>query len=148
MFEQAEKPIQILLVEDNSTDVFLIEEALASTKTANHLHTVGNGVEALSFLRKEGIYNAVPQPNIILLDLNLPIKRGFEVLAEIKADSYLRHIPVIILSTSSQELDINKAYSLNANCYIVKPVSFYRFREVLKAFENFWFTVVTFPKVI
>jgi two-component system, chemotaxis family, response regulator Rcp1 len=145
MIDQAERSMEILLVEDNSTDVFLTEEALASTDIVNHLHVVGNGVEALKFLRKEGEYAQAPQPNIILLDLNLPIKRGCEVLAEIKADGALRHIPVIVLSTSNQELDIVRAYNLNANCYIVKPVSFHQFRVVLKAIESFWFTVVTLP---
>jgi len=145
MINQLEKSMEILLVEDNSTDVFLTEEALASAKIANRLHIVGNGVEALSFLRKQGAYTNVPRPNIILLDLNLPIKHGSEVLAEIKTDADLRYIPVIVLSTSSQEFDVFKAYNLSANCYIVKPVNFYKFREVLKAIQGFWFTVVTLP---
>ncbi len=145
MINQLEKSMEILLVEDNSTDVFLTEEALASAKIANRLHIVDNGVKALSFLRKQGAYTNVPRPNIILLDLNLPIKHGSEVLAEIKADADLRYIPVIVLSTSSQELDVFKAYNLSANCYIVKPVNFYKFREVLKAIQSFWFTVVTLP---
>jgi CheY-like chemotaxis protein len=145
MIDQAVKSIEILLVEDNSTDVFLTEEALASAKVENHLHVVGNGIEALSFLRKQGEYANVLQPDMILLDLNLPIKRGCEVLAEIKTDDNLKHIPVIVLSTSNNELDIVRAYNLNANCYVVKPVSFYKFREVLKAIESFWFKVATLP---
>lgn len=145
MTDQTEKTIEILLVEDNSTDVLLTEEALASTKIVNHLHVVGNGIEALLFLRKQDEYADAPRPNMILLDLNLPIKRGCEVLAEIKADDNLRHIPVIVLSTSNQELDIIRAYNLNANCYVVKPVSFHQFRQVLQAIESFWFTVATLP---
>ena len=145
MISQTEKLIEILLVEDNSTDVLLTEEALATTKLAHHLHVVGNGVDALLFLRKQGEYTHAPLPNMILLDLNLPIKRGCEVLAEIKSDANLQHIPVIVLSNSNQELDIVKAYNLNANCYIVKPVSFHQFRDVLRAIEHFWFTVATLP---
>ncbi len=145
MISQMEKSIEVLLVEDNSTDVLLTEEALASTAIVNHLHVVGDGIEALLFLRKQGKYTGVPLPNMILLDLNLPIKRGCEVLAEIKNDEHLRHIPVIVLSTSYQESDVARAYNLNANCYIVKPVSFHKFRNVLHAIENFWFTVVTLP---
>src|SRR5580698_7134114 len=103
MTDKTEKTIEILLIEDNSTDVLLTEEALARTKFINHLHVVGNGLEALLFLRKQGKYANVPQPNMILLDLNLPIKRGCEVLAEIKADENLRHIPVIVLSNSNQQ---------------------------------------------
>ncbi len=145
MIDQAEKTIEILLVEDNPTDVFLTEEALAGTQNVNRLHVVGNGLEALLFLRKQGKYADAPMPSLILLDLNLPIKRGCEVLAEIKTDEALQHIPVIVLSTSNQELDIIRAYNLNANCYVVKPVSFHKFRNVLQAIENFWFTVATLP---
>jgi CheY-like chemotaxis protein len=131
MIDQKTKTIEILLVEDNPTDVFLTEEALIKTKIVNHLQVVGNGVEALLFLRKQGEYTSARLPTLILLDLNLPIKRGCEVLAEIKSDENLKHIPVIVLSTSSQDLDICRAYSLSANCYVVKPLSFHKFRDVL-----------------
>ncbi len=143
--DHQERPIEILLVEDSPTDVLLTQEALAGAKIANHLHSVGDGLEALLFLRRHGKYADMPRPNLILLDLNLPIKDGTEVLAEVKADSDLRHIPVIVLSTSNQEKDIIKAYDLNANCYIVKPVNFRRFRDVLQAIDSFWFTVAALP---
>jgi len=143
--DQTEKAMDILLVEDNSTDVLLTEEALAGTNILNRLHVVGDGLEALSFLRKQGKYANSPLPKIILLDLNLPVKHGCEVLAEIKIDEDLRHIPVIILSNSNQELDIIRAYNLNANCYVVKPISFHKFRDLLQAIETFWFTNATLP---
>jgi len=145
MSDQKVQTIEILLIEDNPTDIFLTEEALAKTKIVNHLQVVGNGIEALLFLRKQGEYANAKLPTLILLDLNLPIKRGCEILAEIKGDENLKHIPVIVLSTSSQELDISRAYGLNANCYVVKPLSFHKFRDVLQAIETFWCTVATLP---
>jgi two-component system, chemotaxis family, response regulator Rcp1 len=137
--------IQVLLVEDNPGDVRLTKEALKEGKLLNQLTVVGDGVEALSFLRKEGIYAEAPQPELILLDLNLPKKDGREVLAEIKADPHLRRIPVVVLTTSSSEEDILKIYDLHANCYITKPVDLEQFMGVVKSIEDFWVSVVKLP---
>jgi two-component system, chemotaxis family, response regulator Rcp1 len=137
--------IQVLLVEDNPGDVRLTKEALKEGKLLNQLTVVGDGVEALSFLRKEGIYADAVQPELILLDLNLPKKDGREVLAEIKADPNLRRIPVVVLTTSSSEEDILKIYDLHANCYITKPVDLEQFMGVVKSIEDFWVSVVKLP---
>jgi chemotaxis family two-component system response regulator Rcp1 len=137
--------IQVLLVEDNPGDVRLTKEALKEGKLLNQLTVVGDGVEALSFLRKQGIYADALQPELILLDLNLPKKDGREVLAEIKADPHLRRIPVVVLTTSSSEEDILKIYDLHANCYITKPVDLEQFMGVVKSIEDFWVSVVKLP---
>jgi two-component system, chemotaxis family, response regulator Rcp1 len=137
--------IQVLLVEDNPGDVRLTKEALKEGKLLNQLTVVGDGVEALSFLRKEGIYADALQPELILLDLNLPKKDGREVLAEIKAAPNLRRIPVVVLTTSSSEEDILKIYDLHANCYITKPVDLEQFMGVVKSIEDFWVSVVKLP---
>jgi chemotaxis family two-component system response regulator Rcp1 len=139
------RPVEILLVEDSPTDVLLAKEALEGSKIVNQLHTVPDGVEAMAFLRAEGKYAVAPRPSLILLDLNLPKKDGREVLAEIKTDEKLKRIPVAVLTTSKSEVDILKAYGLHANCYIVKPVNFEKFAEVVRYIENFWFAVVTLP---
>jgi two-component system, chemotaxis family, response regulator Rcp1 len=137
------QPVEILLVEDSPTDVLLAKEALEYSKIANNLHTVPDGVEAMAFLRREGKYRDSPRPGLILLDLNLPRKDGREVLAEIKSEEKLKRIPVVVLTTSKSEVDVLKAYGLHANCYIVKPVDFEKFSEVVRSIENFWFSVVT-----
>jgi len=138
-------PIEILMVEDSPSDALLAREALTQAKVWNRLHVVEDGVEALAFLRCEGLYAHAPRPHLILLDINLPRKDGREVLAEIKADVDLRTIPVVVLTTSKAENDILKAYGLHANCYIVKPVDFQQFIEVVQSIEHFWFTVVALP---
>ena len=140
-----EGSIQVLLVEDNPGDVRLTKEALKEGKLLNQLTVVGDGVEALSFLRKEGKYADALPPELILLDLNLPKKDGREVLAEIKADPKLRRIPVVVLTTSSAEEDILKIYDLHANCYITKPVDLEQFMGVVKSIEDFWVSVVKLP---
>ncbi len=139
------KPINILLVEDNEPDVVLTQEAFKDAKIANSLYVVEDGVEALSFLRKQGKYADVPRPDLILLDLNLPKKDGRAVLEEIKADPLLTSIPVVILTTSSDERDVIRAYTSHANCYIVKPVDFLQFMKIVKTIEGFWLTVVRLP---
>ncbi|MDN3511051.1 MAG: response regulator [Candidatus Jettenia sp. CY-1] len=139
-------PIEILLVEDSPGDVRLTQEALKESKLKNNLHVVGDGAEAMAFLRKKGKYAAVPRPDLILLDLNLPKKDGREVLTEIKTDNNLLHIPVVILTVSRSEEDILRSYGLHANCYIVKPIDFNQFISVVKAIENFWFTIVKLPQ--
>lgn len=145
MTRRGAQPIEILLVEDSPTDVLLAQEALGAAKIANSLHTVTDGVAAMAFLRREGAYHSAPRPALILLDLNLPKKDGREVLAEIKTDEQLKRIPVVVLTTSKSEADILKAYGLHANCYIVKPVDFEKFAQVVLNIENFWFSVVTLP---
>ena len=139
------KPVEILLVEDNPGDVRLTIEALKDGKVHNNLSVVNDGVEALAFLRHEGKYADAPRPDLVLLDLNLPRKDGRQVLEEIKADSKLRRIPVVVLTTSQAEEDILKAYNLNANCYITKPVDLDQFMKVVKMIEDFWLTVVKLP---
>ena len=139
------RPAEILLVEDSPTDILLAKEALRFSKVYNNLHTVMDGVEAMEFLRKEGQYANVPSPDIILLDLNMPRMDGREVLKEIKSDEHLKFIPVVVLTTSEDEIDVLKAYGLHANCYIVKPVDFMKFVDVLKTIEVFWFVVVKLP---
>ncbi len=144
-FAEVCRPIEILMVEDNSNDVELTIEALKDAKIHNHLHVAEDGVEALTFLRREGPNGDVPRPDLILLDLNLPKKDGREVLAEIKADESLQLIPTVILTTSEAEEDVLQVYRLHANCYITKPVDFDQFIKVVKSIEDFWFTVVKLP---
>jgi CheY-like chemotaxis protein len=148
MFENLKnyaQPIEILLVEDNPGDVRLTKEAIKEGKVSNNLYVVGDGIEALEFLRKKGIFEKVPRPDLVLLDLNLPRKNGREVLAEIKSDDALKSIPVIILSTSEAEKDIINSYELNANCYVTKPVDLDDFMNVVKSIEEFWFSIVKLP---
>jgi chemotaxis family two-component system response regulator Rcp1 len=139
------KPIEILLVEDNPGDVRLTKEALKDGKVLNSLNVAKDGVEAMAFLRREGKYTDAVRPDLILLDLNLPKKDGREVLTEIKNDLNLKRIPVVILTVSKAEEDIIRTYELHANCYIAKPVDLDRFIEVVKAIEDFWFTIVKLP---
>ena len=133
-----EKP-RILLVEDNPGDIRLTQEALKESQMDIHLDVVTNGEQAVDFLCKRGNFAEAIRPHLILLDLNLPKKNGIEVLKEIKADESLKKIPVIVLTTSDADHDINKAYSLHANCYILKPVDFDDFAKVIRLVESFWF---------
>jgi CheY-like chemotaxis protein len=139
------KPIEILLVEDNPGDVRLTQEALREGKIGNSLHVVEDGESAMAFVRREGEFADMPRPDLILLDLNLPRMDGREVLAQIKADPDLKRIPVVVLTTSRAEEDVLKAYELNANCYITKPVDFEQFIKVVSAVEEFWLTIVRLP---
>ena len=138
-------PIDILLVEDNPGDERLTREALKEGKVYSNLHWVKDGVEAMSFLRREGRYKDVPRPDIILLDLNLPKKDGREVLQDIKSDEELKRIPVVVLTTSKAEEDVLRTYNLHANCYVTKPVDLEKFIVVVKSIDAFWLTVVTLP---
>ena len=139
------EPIEILMVEDSPGDVRLTHELLKETKVLNHLHVVGDGAEAMAFLKHQGKYANVPRPDLILLDLNLPIKDGRELLGEIKADGELLNIPVVILTISEAEEDILKTYNLHANCYIAKPINLKQFAKVVKSIEDFWFSIVKLP---
>ena len=138
-------PVEILLVEDNPGDVRLTREALKEGKVYNNLHWAKDGVEALEFLKRQGRHADAPRPDIILLDLNLPKKDGREVLAVIKTDDELKHIPVVVLTTSKAEEDVLKSYALHANCYVTKPVDLEKFIVVVKSIDVFWLTVVTLP---
>ncbi len=141
-----ENSATILLVEDNPDDVILTREALKEGKINNAFYEVGDGVEAMAFLRKQGKYKDSPRPDIIFLDLNLPKKDGREVLAEIKGDSSLCSIPVVVLTTSDAEEDVLKSYKLHANCYVTKPVNLERFFSVIKQLDEFWFDIIRLPK--
>lgn len=139
-------PIQILLVEDSPGDVALTTEALRDARIANDLHVVTDGEAAMAFLRREGEYADVPRPDLVLLDLNLPRKDGREVLSEVKWDHELRRIPIVVLTTSTAEVDILESYDLHANCYISKPVDFGNFLDVVRSIEGFWLSIVRLPK--
>ncbi|MCF8034121.1 MAG: response regulator [Desulfarculaceae bacterium] len=142
---EAAQPIKILLVEDNPGDARLAQEALKEAKVANELYWVDNGVKAVQFLRCQGEYPDAPRPDVVLLDLNLPLMDGREVLAEIKADEVLKSIPVVVLTVSEAEEDILKSYDLHANCYITKPLDLDRFMDVVKQIEEFWLSIVKLP---
>lgn len=137
--------ITVLLVEDNPGDVRLTLEAFKDAKLHLQIHVVNDGVEALDFLYRRGKYPDSPRPDLILLDLNLPRKNGRDVLAEIKGSPTLRTVPVVILTTSSSDMDIESSYLLHANCYISKPVDLQGFLTVVNRIENFWFAVVKLP---
>jgi CheY-like chemotaxis protein len=143
--ETIERPIEILLVEDNPGDVRLTQEAFKEGKVSNQLRVVGDGIQAMEFLRREGVYADAPRPDIILLDLNLPKKDGREVLAEIRADAKLKRLPVVVLTTSEADWDILKVYDLNANCYITKPVDLDEFIKIVASIQDFWLTIVKLP---
>lgn len=137
--------MHILLVEDNPGDIRLTQEALKDGPFRHELFVVKDGVEALNFVRKTGMYADVPTPDLILLDLNLPRKDGREVLAEIKSEDNLKLIPVVILTTSDADQDILKSYALHANCFITKPVDLDQFIHIIRQLELFWFTIVQLP---
>jgi two-component system, chemotaxis family, response regulator Rcp1 len=137
-----ERPMQILLIEDNPADVELTELAIHENKILAKLNVASNGEEALSYLMRMGPYGAALRPDLIMLDLNLPGLDGREVLRTVKSDPELKQIPIIILTSSESDVDVLKAYSLGANCYISKPVQYDAFSLVLRKIENFWFQVV------
>jgi two-component system, chemotaxis family, response regulator Rcp1 len=138
--------LQILLIEDSPGDARLTQEALRDSNFALHLHVAIDGVEAMAFLRREGVHAHAPRPDLILLDLNLPKMDGREVLTLIKADGRLKTIPTIILTTSEAEVDIAMSYQLQANCYLSKPVQLHAFEELVKSVSDFWFTKVKLPR--
>ena len=138
-------PVEILLVEDSPSDTEITIEALREAKVRNHLNIVEDGVQAMQFLRRQGLYSETPRPDMIMLDLNLPRKDGREVLADIKGDDQLKTIPIVVMTTSRAEQDVLRAYELSANCYINKPVDFNQFLEVVRSIEAFWLYVVTLP---
>jgi len=137
--------VEILLAEDNPGDVKLTRKALAEGKLANNLHVVGDGVEAMAYLRGEGEYEGRPRPDLVLLDLNMPRKDGRAVLEEIKCDEDLKRIPVVVLTSSEAEEDVAKSYELHANAYLTKPIDFDGFLEIVGSLEEFWLEVVKLP---
>ena len=137
--------LDVLLVEDSPGDVALTVEALREARVETRLHVVRNGEDAISFLNRDAEYGDAPRPDLVLLDLNLPRKSGREVLAEMKADPRHRRIPVVILSTSTNEDDVSAAYDLAANCYVAKPVDLDQFVSVIRAIDDFWLSFVRLP---
>lgn len=140
------KPIEILLVEDNPGDIRLMRDYLQRSKVSTKVNVVENGAAALSFLKKQGKYADAATPQLIILDLNMPIKGGREVLSEVKEDPILKHIPIIVFTTSDAQMDINNSYKLHANCYITKPADLEQFYRVVTGIENFWLTMAKLPK--
>jgi chemotaxis family two-component system response regulator Rcp1 len=138
-------PIEILLVEDSPGDVRLTQEAFKDAKVHINLHVASDGAEAMAFLGRQGKHSNAPRPDLILLDLNLPKKDGREVLTELKESPTLKCIPVVILTTSASEADIQGSYQCHANCYITKPVGLEGFLKVVKSIDNFWLSIVKLP---
>lgn len=146
MAAKQSRAAEVLLVEDNPADVRLTQEAFKDGRVLVNLTVAVDGVEALDILQRTGPHADKARPDLILLDLNLPKKNGREVLEQIKADDDLKRIPVIVMTTSKAEQDIYKAYNLNANCYVTKPVDLDDFLNVVRSIEDFWLTIVTLPQ--
>lgn len=145
--QQKARPVNILLVEDNPGDVRLTQEAFKEGNLSVNLDVVMDGVEALDYLKKQGKYADKLTPDLVLLDLNLPKRDGREVLEVIKLDPELRRMPVVVLTTSNAEQDIQKSYNLYVNCYINKPVDFDKFFQIIKQIEEFWLKTAVLPSV-
>jgi chemotaxis family two-component system response regulator Rcp1 len=143
---EAGKPMQVLLVEDSPGDVRLTQEAFREANGSVNLHVAADGIEAMAFLRGEGVHINAPRPDLILLDLNLPRMDGREVLANIKADGVLKSIPTAILTTSEAEEDVTKSYQLQANCFLNKPVHYEEFEGLVKSINDFWLATVKLPQ--
>jgi two-component system, chemotaxis family, response regulator Rcp1 len=139
------KPFEVLLVENNPADVELTRMAFEDRQLPYRLEAVKDGVQALGYLRRAGQYNNAARPDLIIMDLRLPIKGGLEILAEIKGDVDLRQIPVVVLTSSRTSADIQRSYSHHANCYVVKPVDLDEYIGVVQKIEDFWFTVTKLP---
>jgi chemotaxis family two-component system response regulator Rcp1 len=142
------RAIDILLVEDNPGDVRLTKETLKRSKIHNNVIVVNNGEEAIAYLYRRDTYRNAVLPDLILLDLNLPKKGGVEVLAQVKEDPKLKHIPIVVLTSSKAEEDILKSYNLHANCYITKPIVLEQFCTVVNTIESFWLSIVKLPKEV
>lgn len=137
-------PVEVLLVEDSPGDVRLTKEAFRSAHASPNLHVASDGVEAMAFLNRAGEHQRAPRPDLILLDLNLPRMDGREVLAQIKQDTALKTIPIVILTTSEAETDVRKSYELQASCYLTKPSQLEEFEQLVSSLSNFWLTRVRF----
>lgn len=138
-------PADILLVEDNPSDVHLTRLALRGSPLASRLHAVEDGEQALAFLRREGLYAEAPRPDIIILDLNLPGMDGRHLLMELKSDPDLKTIPVVVLTHSTARADVAECYEGHANCYVVKPLDFDAFESAIREVERFWLRLATLP---
>jgi CheY-like chemotaxis protein len=143
---EGERQIEVLLVEDDPGDVMMTREAFQDYKLRNELHVVSDGAEAMAFLRQEGEYAGRPRPDLVLLDLNLPRMDGRQVLEAIKSDPELASIPVVVLTTSENEDDVLRSYSLHANAYVTKPVDFEQFIRVIRQIDDFFVSVVRLPR--
>jgi CheY-like chemotaxis protein len=143
---KAGEPITILLADDDEDDRMMTQRAFERSRLANDFHSVADGEELMDFLRRRGKYSSAPRPGLILLDLNMPRKDGREALDEIKSDPDLRKIPVVVLTTSSEEEDILKTYGLGASSYITKPVGFDSLAKIIGTLGTYWFQVVTLPQ--
>jgi CheY-like chemotaxis protein len=139
-------PIEVLLVEDDPGDVLMTREAFEEHKVRNHLNVVSDGADALAYVRREGAFANAVRPDLILLDLNLPKRDGREVLREMKTDPDLREIPIVVLTTSSAESDVQASYQLYANAYVTKPVDFERFISAVKQIDDFFISLVKLPR--
>jgi two-component system, chemotaxis family, response regulator Rcp1 len=139
-------PIDILLVEDNEGDIRLMREILREINPSARLHVVTDGAEAMDFLQQQARYLVAPRPNVIVLDLNLPKLHGREVLTRVKANPQLQMIPVIVLTSSEEESDVQSSYQLMANSYLRKPDNYDQWEQMVTSLNNFWFTRVKFPK--
>jgi two-component system, chemotaxis family, response regulator Rcp1 len=140
-------PVEVLLVEDSPGDARLTQEAFQAVNSSVHLHVASDGVEAMAYLRREGVYADAPRPDLTLLDLNMPRMDGREVLAQIKKDDKLKTIPIVVLTTSESESDIAKSYQLHANCYLCKPVQLSAFDNLVKSINDFWLTKARLPQM-
>ncbi|HZX33687.1 MAG TPA: response regulator [Rhodocyclaceae bacterium] len=139
------RPAEILLVEDNQDDVLLARRGFERAQLPVRLHHVENGEECMAFLRKTGAFAGVPTPDLVLLDLNMPVMDGREVLAEMVADAVLRRLPVVVLTTSADERDVLEMYRYRCSSYIVKPVDFDQFLAAIQTIGRYWFTVAVLP---
>lgn len=139
------RTVEILLIEDNQADIDLTLDALKSSQMSSRVSVARDGNEALDFLRRLGPFHDSPRPELIVLDLNLPRKNGFQVLSEIKADPALYQIPVVILTTSDKQRDVAEAYTRHANCFITKPFEFEDYVQTVRELDSFWLSVVTLP---
>lgn len=139
------RAIEVLLVEDSPSDAAMTVAALREGHVVNTVHVVDDGEKAMDYLHRRGVYADVLRPDLLLLDLNLPRKDGREVLAEVKSDSDLRTIPVVVLTTSSAETDILTSYDLHANSYVTKPVGLDGFLAAIRGIESFWLQLVRLP---
>ena len=144
--ETGAPPLDILVVDDNEDDVLLLQESLRDLPMVNLVQAVRDGDEALSFLRREGQYAGACRPGLVLLDINMPRKNGFEVLAEMKSDPLLRLIPVVMLTTSNRDADVMAAYGGGACSFVTKPVNFDRLKLIAEHFVCYWTTVVQVPR--
>ena len=137
--------IPILLIEDDAGDVELLRNMFDDSNLNSTLHVVGDGEDAMRFLRQEEPFGEAERPHLILLDLNLPDESGYVVLEKVKSDQDMRRIPVIVLTSANSENEVNRAYDLHANSYIIKPVDFDRFVKVMELVKTFWFNIVELP---